>query len=75
MILMHRHNQDPIVRAILTTIAKEEKKPFKKVKKLFAFKGNLHITHRVGELLNQHYPNHTYSDVFHCPGCDQFDLE
>lgn len=74
--MMHSHNEtDQMVRNILTRIASEDKKPFKKVKNLFAFKGHRHITHRFWEILREMQPNHEYIDVFHCPECDSFELE
>lgn len=74
---MHSHNKDTnqIVIKILTQIAAEENKPFTKIKKLFVVKCNAYITRRFWEILATEIPNHQYTDVYHCPGCGNFELE
>ena len=72
---MHSHETDKIVVKILEQIATEEKKPYKKLKKLFVVGYDPCITHRFWEILSQELPHHKYIDVFHCPGCKQFSLE
>jgi len=72
---MHVHDTNKIVKKILKQIAQDENKSFQAVKKLFAFYADPHVTHRFWEILAKQKPNHKYIDVFHCPGCDQFDLE
>ena len=72
---MHAHETDKIVVKILEQIAAEEKKPYKKIKKLFVVDCDFHITHRFWEILSQELLNHKYTDVIHCPGCKKFSLE
>jgi hypothetical protein len=71
---VHKHNADKIVREMLMQIAGDSKRPFHKVKKSFV-RGNPKLTKKFWELLWEKYPTYQYTDVYHCPGCDQFDLE
>jgi hypothetical protein len=72
---MHCHSNNDIVVKVLTQIATEEKKPYQKIKKLFAIKADHYITQRFWEALFHHLPDHPYTEIYHCPGCKQFSLE
>ena len=72
---MHSHDADKIVVKILNQLAVEEKKPYKKIKKLFVVNCDVHITHRFWKILAVELPKHNYIDVYHCPMCDKFTLE
>lgn len=72
---MHFHSNNDIVVKILTQIAAEEKKPYKKIKKLFVVKCDIHVTHRFWDILAQEFPGHHYTKISHCPGCREFSLE
>ena len=72
---MHQHRYDNDVKKILMAIAKENKRSFKRIKNLFVVKNDSKITMRFWELVNQQYPNHLFTGVYHCPGCNRFDFE
>lgn len=71
---MHQHTTHKIVRNILRTIAKQEQQSFQKIKQDF-IDGEPHATHRFWEILTEVKPNHHFTEVSHCPGCDKFSLE
>ena len=74
---MHNHSPtaNKIVRNILRRIAKETKLPLPEVKTLFAINNDISITIRFGELLNDLYPKHGFTEVSFCLFCGKFDLQ
>ena len=71
----HKHKQHKMVRSTLLKIAREQDKDFATIKRMFTRDCDHDVTIRFWELLKQNYPNHGYTDVYHCPGCGKFDLE
>ncbi len=72
---MHLHSHDRLVKNILKIIAKEQKQSYKKVKKRFAFQADPQVTQRFWGILHSKHPHLGHNEVFHCPGCDKFELE
>jgi len=72
---MHSHKTHNLVKTTLKKIAENNKLPYPKVKRLFVFEANPSITHQFWKELANANPLHGYTDVYHCPGCGQFDLE
>ena len=73
--MAHKHHKHKMVRSTLLKIAKEQNQSFAAVKQLFVYNCDPEITTRFWQLLKIKYPNHNYTDVYHCPGCGKFDLE
>lgn len=71
---MHKHTTNKIVKKVLRIIAKQEKNLFSEIKWHF-INGEIHVTHRFWEILAEEMPNHSFVDVYHCPGCGKFSLE
>lgn len=71
---MHKHPTHKIANKVLKIIAKQEQQSFQKIKKCF-INGEIHITHRFWDILAEEKPNHGFTEVSHCPGCDKFSLE
>lgn len=73
---MHNHSTtNKIVRNILRRIARETKQPLPEIKTRFAIEGDLPITTRFWELLNETHPQHSFTEVSFCPDCGKFDLQ
>jgi len=73
---MHNHSTtNKIVRNILRCIAQETKQPFSEIKKRFVIEGDIPITTRFWELLNETHPQHSFTEVSFCEGCGKFDLQ
>lgn len=71
----HKHRKHKMVKLTLLKIAKEQRKDFAEIKMLFTQIYDLDITYRFWQILRIRYPDHKFTEVSHCPGCDKFDLE
>lgn len=71
----HKHSTHKMARKTILKIAKKKNKDFANIKKMFVIECDPEITQLFWEILQADYPNHTYTDVYHCPGCGKFDLE
>ncbi len=72
---MHLHSHDRLVKIILKIIAKEQKQSYKKVKNRFAFQADTQVTQWFWDILHSKHPHLGHHEVFHCTGCDKFELE
>lgn len=74
---MHSHSttRSKIVRNILRIVAIKKRIPYPEIKKLFTVDCDRDISLDFWHLLRKYYPKHTFTEVSHCPGCGEFDLE
>ena len=73
--LSHSKTHHKMVRHILREIAAKTHTPYPGIKKLFVVDCDIDISLRFWDLLREHYQKHTFTDVFHCPECEKFELE
>jgi hypothetical protein len=72
---MHSHvDQDELIAAILSQIAREKNKSPERIKRLLLIQQNAAINHRFWEILDEILPRHTYSYVGCCAECGSLEL-
>ena len=71
----HQKTHNKIVRNILRLIAHKHHQPYPNIKKKFTFSNDREITMEFWDLLRKAFPEHSFTEVSHCPECKKFSLE
>jgi len=72
---MDHAQQHRFTHRIIKKIAKESGKSINRIKRFIAIEQDQKIMRRFWELVSEKLPEHTYRDIYYCPGCDGFSIE